>query len=69
MGHEAVVQLLLAMEKVDIDSKDDLKRTPLMLAAASGHEGIVKQLLEMGANTEVNDRKYGRTPMSWAAVE
>ncbi|KAH0551181.1 hypothetical protein GP486_007489 [Trichoglossum hirsutum] len=45
-GHEAVVKLLLATEKVDVDSKDseysEYSRTPLSRAAGNGHEAVVK---------------------------
>jgi len=43
MGHEAVVKLLLATGKVDVNSKeDDNGRTPLPWAAENGHEAVVK---------------------------
>jgi ankyrin repeat protein len=45
-GHEGIVKLLLATDKVDIDAKDGLGQTPLLYAAENGHEGIVKLLLE-----------------------
>jgi hypothetical protein len=45
-GNEAVVKLLLATEKVDLDSKDySSRRTPLSWAAEKGHEAVVKLLL------------------------
>ncbi|KAI9760034.1 MAG: hypothetical protein M1840_002750, partial [Geoglossum simile] len=45
-GHEAVVKLLLAIEKVDLNSKDSsYGRTPLSWAAGNGHEAVVKLLL------------------------
>ena len=66
--HEAVVKLLLATGKVDVDSKDkNGSRTPLSYAAENGHEGIVKLLLAIDGvdvNSMDND---GRTPLWWAA--
>jgi ankyrin repeat protein len=44
-GHEAVVKLLLATGKADIDSKDSgYGRTPLSWAARYGQEAVVKLL-------------------------
>ncbi|KAH8708394.1 ankyrin repeat protein, partial [Phaeosphaeriaceae sp. PMI808] len=43
-GHEAVVKLLLATGKVDVDSGDKDGRTPLSWAAEGGHEAVVKLL-------------------------
>jgi ankyrin repeat protein len=37
--------LLLATDGVDPDSKDKDGRTPLLLAAANGHEAVMKKLL------------------------
>ena len=43
-GHEAVVKLLLATEKVDVDSKDYYRSDTAVVAAESGHEAVVKLL-------------------------
>ena len=40
-GHEAVVNLLLATENIDIDSRDNLGQTPLSRAAQNGQEVVV----------------------------
>jgi ankyrin repeat protein len=43
--YEAVVKLLLATGKVDVDTKDSVYgRTPLSRAAENGHEAVVKLL-------------------------
>jgi ankyrin repeat protein len=66
-GHEAVVQLLLATGKANVDSKDTGGRTPLLWAAYQGHEAVVQLLLETGkANVNSKDKR-GQTPLSWAA--
>jgi ankyrin repeat protein len=52
-GVEAVlVELLLAKDGVDPNSKDEWGRTPLSHAADSGHETVVKLLLEKAAELE-----------------
>jgi Ankyrin repeats (3 copies) len=51
-GHEAVVKLLLAIEKVDVDLKDSRGRTPLSWAARGGHKAVVTLLLDRGAELE-----------------
>ncbi|GMF88283.1 unnamed protein product [Aspergillus oryzae] len=44
-GYEAVVKLLLATGKVDIDSKDSNSRIPLFWAAKNGHRTVVELLI------------------------
>jgi ankyrin repeat protein len=44
--HEAVVTKLLARDDVDPDSKDKNGWTPLLLAAGTGHVGVVTMLPE-----------------------
>ncbi|TQV95659.1 Pfs, NACHT and Ankyrin domain-containing protein [Cordyceps javanica] len=46
----------------DIDAKDARGWTPLHLAAASGHEGIVRQLTDIGADIEARENQ-GQTPI------
>jgi ankyrin repeat protein len=48
-GHEAAVKLLLE-KGVDVESKDQRGRTPL-LWAARGHEAVVEMPLEKGVVT------------------
>jgi ankyrin repeat protein len=62
-----VVELLLAQNGIDPDSKDNNGQTPLSWAAENGHEVVVKLLLEKNAELETKDEGYGRTPLSWAA--
>ncbi|KAI9774751.1 MAG: hypothetical protein M1839_001618, partial [Geoglossum umbratile] len=67
-GHETVVKLLLATEKVDLDSKDFLyERTPLSWVVEKGHEAVVKLLLAT-EKVDVDSKDFkGQTPLSWAA--
>ena len=66
-GHEAVVELLLGADGIDVNSKDGGGRTALSRAAGNGHEAVVKLLL--GADgIDVNSKdRYGRTALSWVA--
>ena len=66
MGHEEVVKLLLAEDRVDRDSKDSKGRTPLSLAIKKKKTGIVRLLLEKGVGVnftykEVSHSDYIRT--------
>ncbi|OCK96438.1 uncharacterized protein K441DRAFT_552403, partial [Cenococcum geophilum 1.58] len=62
-GHEAVVKLLLEIEKVDADSKDSNGQTPLSWASGNGHEAVVKLLLETKKVDVDSNDSYGRTPL------
>jgi ankyrin repeat protein len=69
-GHDAIVQLLLTKDDVDIDLKDsEFDRTPLSWAAENGQDGIVTQLLDT-EKVDVDSRdNYGGTPLWWAAAK
>ncbi|KAK0716794.1 heterokaryon incompatibility protein-domain-containing protein, partial [Lasiosphaeria miniovina] len=54
-------------EGASIDLKDNYGWTPLSRAAESGHEAVVRLLLEKGASIDLKDN-YGRTPLSRAAA-
>lgn len=64
-GQEVMVELLLAINSVELDLKDRYGRTPLSWAALSGHKVIVQLLLEKGAKLESEDEN-GKTPLLWA---
>ncbi|KAL8365088.1 hypothetical protein RB595_004080 [Gaeumannomyces hyphopodioides] len=67
-GHEAVVKLLLATGRVDVDAKDNNGWTPLSWAAEKGHEAVVELLLATGKiDVDAKDNN-GRTPLWWAAA-
>jgi ankyrin repeat protein len=46
---------------------DELKATPLILAALCGREDITKLLIDAGANLQAKDGIFKRTALSWAA--
>lgn len=49
------------------DEKDTWGWTPLSWAARSGHEAVIKVLLETSKVDVESKDKYGQTPLSWAA--
>jgi len=67
-----VVKLLLE-KGAELDSKDNDGQTPLLLAAAKGHEAVVKLLLEKGAESPhfaaemgmTEEFKYERLEYDW----
>ncbi|CAG2214126.1 unnamed protein product [Mytilus edulis] len=61
---ESIKKLL--REKVDINCKNNLDRTPLHWAAANGNLDILEKLVDAGADVEATD-KYGMRPVLWAA--
>ncbi|EFR03973.1 sex-determining protein fem-1 [Nannizzia gypsea CBS 118893] len=67
-GHVAVVKLLLATGRVNINKTGYNSQTPLLCAAKCEHVAVVKLLLETGkANINTKD-EYGQTPLSYAAM-
>ncbi|MDE3060479.1 MAG: ankyrin repeat domain-containing protein [Pseudomonadota bacterium] len=54
-GDKAKIEERLAMH-VKIDSRDILRRTPLMYAAWNGHDDIIARLLAAGADPDAKDR-------------
>lgn len=61
VGHAAALRVLLSRSPNLANITDDLGRTPLHVAAAEGHEHIVRLLLENGAVSGARDT-YGSTP-------
>ncbi|MEI7606969.1 MAG: ankyrin repeat domain-containing protein [Rhodospirillaceae bacterium] len=54
LGIEAVVRYHLKNGQ-NVDSRDEMGRTPLIIAAAKGHTKICSILLEAGANPDIRD--------------
>lgn len=61
------MKLLLAEHGVEPDHKDSCGRTPLALASARGHQGVVKLLLDTNLVDPDSRDSDGRTPQSLAA--
>ena len=58
--------MLLDIEKVDADSKNDSGRSPLSWAAENGQEAVVKMLLDIEKVDVDSKDNSGRSPLSWA---
>jgi ankyrin repeat protein len=61
------VELLLARDDVDPDSKDSTDQTPLLWAAENGHEAVVKLLLASDGVNPDSKNSMGQTPLMRAA--
>ncbi|KAF7922343.1 uncharacterized protein EAE97_011085 [Botrytis byssoidea] len=62
-----VVKLLLDTGKADVNIKDDMGRTPLSRAAASGNENVVKLLLDIDEVDVTSEDQFHQTPFLYAA--
>lgn len=61
----AIIELLLATNRVDIDSKDYYDSTPLSVAARMGHKEVLAFLLTNSYALNVQE-SFGRAPLWWA---
>lgn len=59
--------LLLDTGKAEINSKDRNGQTPLLWAARSGQEAVVKMLFDTGEVNIDSKNRNGRKPLWWAA--
>ena len=66
LGHIESVQYVLDQKSVGIDNKNSVNETPLHLACAIGHNGIVRMLMINGASMCVRD-SYNNAPIHRAA--
>jgi ankyrin repeat protein len=56
MLHDAVVNLLLARDDIEVNLKNNLNRTPLLSAAENGHDAVVNLLLARAERTALIQR-------------
>jgi ankyrin repeat protein len=68
MPHVEVVRILLNVEGIDVNAKDNEEKTPLHRAAMSNNDRIVTLLLDKGAALFAQDND-GSTPLHLAAAE
>ena len=66
-GDVAVVSELLG-QGVDVDATSEYGATALVLAALNGQAEAVRALLDAGANPDLVDTFYGRSPLGWATL-
>ena len=60
---------LLVEKSIDVNHRDKFGRTPLYMASRSGTISDMEKLLEAGADPNVQDSKYGHSPMHVAAIK
>jgi ankyrin repeat protein len=60
---------ICTFENVDWNQRNKNGNTGVNLAAANGHEAVVKLLVEKGTELESKDNQYSRTPLLWAAMD
>ena len=63
-----IVGVFFSGRYVNPDSLSSFDQTPLLWAAANGHEGIVKLLLARKDVNPDSSNNSGQTPLSWAAA-
>jgi len=66
-GIVEIVAGLVEMESCDVNQKDYIENTPLLLAARYGHEGVVEVLLGRDDISPDKPNMFGRTPL-WVAA-
>nr|XP_015208876.1 PREDICTED: ankyrin repeat domain-containing protein 29 isoform X2 [Lepisosteus oculatus] len=67
-GNLALLQLLLNSGRVDVDCRDSLGTTALMVASYSGHYESVRELIMQGADINLQ-RETGSTALFFAAQQ
>ncbi|XP_046553082.1 ankyrin repeat domain-containing protein 50-like [Haliotis rubra] len=67
-GQFGVVEYVLSLNSVDINRRGYMKRTPVMIAAESGHKEVVELLVKHGANLLLTD-KHGDNILHRACKE
>jgi ankyrin repeat protein len=68
MGQDKVVELLLGMKRVDVNSKEGKEGTPLFVAAMAGHENVIRLILKTNKVKIDSTNWKGDTALSAAAA-
>ena len=67
-GIVEIVAALLERKDWNINARDIMGQTALVVAAMGGHEDVVRILLRLeGVNPNIADTEYDRAPLGWAA--
>jgi ankyrin repeat protein len=67
-GDVAIVSLLLAQSRKELDLADCSGRTPFALAAREGHVPVLATLFKLGVVNVNSQDLTGRTPLWWASA-
>ncbi|XP_067676346.1 serine/threonine-protein phosphatase 6 regulatory ankyrin repeat subunit A-like [Haliotis asinina] len=54
-GHVGVVKYVISQDTVDINSRGNNKKTPIMVAGRSGHTEVIRLLVKNGADLSLRD--------------
>jgi len=68
-GHVEVGKQLMNVEQMDANMQDEQGYTPLHLAVMGNHLGFTRLLLALGANTTLEDKSHGRSPLDEAKLK
>jgi ankyrin repeat protein len=64
-GFTGMVPVLMKHTKLDVNGRDEDRRTPLMHAAENGYADVARELLDAGADPSLKDRS-GYSALDWA---
>lgn len=67
-GKPSLVREALDAPNVNLDARDEMDRTPLMIAAQMDRSTSAEMLLEAGADVDAASTKYGTTVLMMAAM-
>jgi ankyrin repeat protein len=59
------VELLLASDGVNPDSKDIIGQTPLFLAESHGHNAVIKLLLRQVPDLKIKETEWALISLLW----
>ena len=63
-GHTRVVELLVKLGSISIDTPDDLGVTPLFAAATNNHVPVIEALVRLGSKVIDTPNRFGLTPLA-----
>jgi len=66
-GDESIVMALLLHPNIEVNSKTNTGKTPLLLASENGHGKVVNELLKSGADVNIVDN-WESSALIWSAA-